>query len=174
MRRGPRLPSCNFEDRHGRRRQDQAVSDGARPEADPGRGRGGGADADRVGGGRPGSRRASLDTPRRVVKAYEELLLAAMAKIRARNSRASSPRSRATPTWCWCATSRSLRTANTTWRRFRARRISRYYPRDGVVGLSKLARIVDTFARRLQTQEALTAQIAEADRGPAAAARASP
>ncbi|HLJ70588.1 MAG TPA: GTP cyclohydrolase I FolE [Roseiarcus sp.] len=37
-----------------------------------------------------------------------------------------------------------------------------YYPRNGVVGLSKLARIVDTFARRLQTQEALTAQIAEA------------
>jgi GTP cyclohydrolase IA len=34
-----------------------------------------------------------------------------------------------------------------------------YYPRDGVVGLSKLARIVDAFARRLQTQEALSAQI---------------
>jgi GTP cyclohydrolase I len=37
-----------------------------------------------------------------------------------------------------------------------------YYPRGGVVGLSKLARIVDTFAHRLQTQEALTAQVAEA------------
>jgi GTP cyclohydrolase IA len=34
-----------------------------------------------------------------------------------------------------------------------------YYPSDGVVGLSKLARIVDAFARRLQTQEALSAQI---------------
>jgi GTP cyclohydrolase IA len=34
-----------------------------------------------------------------------------------------------------------------------------YYPRSGVVGLSKLPRIVDTFARRLQTQEALSAQI---------------
>ena len=34
-----------------------------------------------------------------------------------------------------------------------------YYPRGGVVGLSKLARIVDAFARRLQTQEALTAEI---------------
>ena len=34
-----------------------------------------------------------------------------------------------------------------------------YYPRSGVVGLSKLARLVDTFARRLQTQEALSAQI---------------
>lgn len=37
-----------------------------------------------------------------------------------------------------------------------------YYPSDGVVGLSKLARIVDTFARRLQTQEALSAQIVTA------------
>jgi GTP cyclohydrolase I len=36
-----------------------------------------------------------------------------------------------------------------------------YYPSKGVVGLSKLARVVDTFARRLQTQEALTVQIAE-------------
>ena len=35
-----------------------------------------------------------------------------------------------------------------------------YYPRAGVVGLSKLARLVDAFARRLQTQEAMTAQIA--------------
>jgi len=37
-----------------------------------------------------------------------------------------------------------------------------YYPRNGVVGLSKLARIVDVFARRLQTQEAMSAQIVEA------------
>ena len=38
-----------------------------------------------------------------------------------------------------------------------------YYPTvDGVVGLSKLARLVDIFAKRLQTQEALTAQIVDA------------
>ena len=37
-----------------------------------------------------------------------------------------------------------------------------YYPSHGVVGLSKLARIVDTFARRLQTQEAMSSQIVEA------------
>jgi GTP cyclohydrolase I len=36
-----------------------------------------------------------------------------------------------------------------------------YYPRHGVVGLSKLARIVDTFSRRLQTQEALSSQIVQ-------------
>ncbi|SON55436.1 GTP cyclohydrolase 1 [Hartmannibacter diazotrophicus] len=37
-----------------------------------------------------------------------------------------------------------------------------YYPNAGVVGLSKLARVVDVFSRRLQTQENLTAQIADA------------
>lgn len=37
-----------------------------------------------------------------------------------------------------------------------------YYPRNGVVGLSKFARAVDVFARRMQTQEALTAQLAHA------------
>jgi GTP cyclohydrolase I len=36
-----------------------------------------------------------------------------------------------------------------------------YYPVDGVVGLSKLARLVDIYARRLQTQETLTAQVAD-------------
>ena len=37
-----------------------------------------------------------------------------------------------------------------------------YYPSEGVVGLSKLARVVETYARRLQTQETMTAQITEA------------
>ncbi len=36
-----------------------------------------------------------------------------------------------------------------------------YYPADGVVGLSKLARVVETFARRLQTQETMTAEITQ-------------
>ena len=37
-----------------------------------------------------------------------------------------------------------------------------YLPRDRVVGISKLARVVQGFARRLQIQEKLTAEIAEA------------
>lgn len=37
-----------------------------------------------------------------------------------------------------------------------------YYPAGGVLGLSKLARVVDVFARRLQTQETMTEQIAQA------------
>jgi GTP cyclohydrolase IA len=36
-----------------------------------------------------------------------------------------------------------------------------YFPQGGVVGLSKLARVVDIYARRLQTQEAMSAQITE-------------
>lgn len=37
-----------------------------------------------------------------------------------------------------------------------------YLPHDGVVGLSKLARLVEIFARRLQVQENMTAQIIDA------------
>jgi GTP cyclohydrolase I len=36
-----------------------------------------------------------------------------------------------------------------------------YFPSHKVVGISKLARVVEIFARRLQTQETMTAQIAE-------------
>ena len=36
-----------------------------------------------------------------------------------------------------------------------------YLPRDKVVGISKLARVVHAFARRLQVQERLTAEIAD-------------
>lgn len=37
-----------------------------------------------------------------------------------------------------------------------------YIPRDRVVGISKLARLVEVYARRLQIQERLTQQIADA------------
>lgn len=37
-----------------------------------------------------------------------------------------------------------------------------YLPHEGVVGLSKLARLVDVYSRRLQVQENLTAQVIDA------------
>lgn len=37
-----------------------------------------------------------------------------------------------------------------------------YLPHGRILGISKIARVVEIFAKRLQTQEALTAQIAEA------------
>jgi GTP cyclohydrolase I len=37
-----------------------------------------------------------------------------------------------------------------------------YLPHEGIVGISKLARLVEVFSRRLQVQEVLTAQIIDA------------
>jgi GTP cyclohydrolase IA len=37
-----------------------------------------------------------------------------------------------------------------------------YFPNERVVGLSKIARVIDMFARRLQTQEHLTSQVVSA------------
>ncbi len=46
-----------------------------------------------------------------------------------------------------------------------------YLPHRRVVGISKLARVVDAYAKRLQIQEKLTAQIANTIQRRAAAAR---
>jgi GTP cyclohydrolase I len=46
-----------------------------------------------------------------------------------------------------------------------------YLPTDKVVGISKLARVVEAYARRFQVQEKMTAQIATLHPGRAATAR---
>ena len=56
-------------------------------------------------------------------------------------------------------TSRSTRCASTTCCRSSARRTSPTFPNGHIVGLSKIPRVVDAFARRLQVQERLTVEI---------------
>jgi GTP cyclohydrolase I len=52
-------------------------------------------------------------------------------------------------------------TASTTWRPSLGHAWVGYVPRRRVVGISKLARVVEAYASRLQVQERLTAEIAD-------------
>jgi len=107
------------------------------------------------------AREGLADTPRRVVKAYEELFSGYLEDPGLALSRVFSQVDgysdivlvRDIPFFSHCEHHMApfFGTAHIG-----------YYPSHGVVGLSKLARIVDTFARRLQTQEAMSAQIIEA------------
>ena len=47
-----------------------------------------------------------------------------------------------------------------TWCQSQGKAHIAYMPNKRVVGISKLARVMDSFAKRLQTQETMTAQIA--------------
>ena len=53
-------------------------------------------------------------------------------------------------------------TVNTIWHQLVGTAQVAYIPNERVVGLSKLARVVEIFSKRLQTQERLTMQIAKA------------
>jgi GTP cyclohydrolase I len=107
------------------------------------------------------TREGLVDTPRRVVKAYEELFSgygedpgAALARVFSQvDGYADIVVVRDIPFFSHCEHHMVP---------FFGKAHIGYYPSGGVVGLSKLARIVDTFARRLQTQEAMSAQIIEA------------
>jgi GTP cyclohydrolase I len=106
-------------------------------------------------------REGLVDTPRRVVKAYEELFAGY-------NEDAAKPLSRVfedVEGYHDIVLVRDIPFVSHCEHHiapFFGKANIGYYPRNGVVGLSKLARIVDTFARRLQTQEALSAQIIDA------------
>jgi GTP cyclohydrolase I len=107
------------------------------------------------------TREGLIDTPRRVVKAYDELFSGygedpgiALAKVFSQvDGYADMVVVRDIPFFSHCEHHMVP---------FFGKAHIGYYPSHGVVGLSKLARIVDTFARRLQTQEAMSAQIVEA------------
>lgn len=124
-------------------------------------GRGGGAYPYRLGGRRPPSREGLLDTPSRVVEAYEEFFAGydgdpfeALDRtfedvqgyddlVMVRDIRLESH--------CEHHMLPIIGVAHVAC-----------LPRGSVVGISKLARVVDLYAKRLQTQEAMTAQIANA------------
>jgi GTP cyclohydrolase I len=96
--------------------------------------------------GEDATREGLLDTPRRVVEAYDELYQG----------------------YHQCPAEVLNRTFGETagyehhMMPFYGKAHIAYTPVERVVGLSKLARLTDIFARRLQTQEHLTAQIAAA------------
>ena len=106
-------------------------------------------------------REGLLDTPRRVVEAYEELF----AGYAADPNEALSRVFREVEGYTDIVVVRDIPFVSHCEHHiapFHGKAHIGYYPRGGAVGLSKLARVVEMFARRLQTQEAMTAQIAEA------------
>jgi len=106
-------------------------------------------------------REGLIDTPRRVVKAYEELFGGYREKPNEALARVFNDVEgysdmvlvRDIPFYSHCEHHIAP---------FFGKAHVAYYPRGGAVGLSKLARIVEIFGRRLQTQEAMTAQIVSA------------
>jgi GTP cyclohydrolase I len=108
------------------------------------------------------SREGLLDTPRRVVRAYEEFYRGygdSASDVLARTFEEVGGYEdmvlvRDIPFYSHCEHHMVP---------FIGRASIAYYPSNlGVVGLSKIARAVDVFARRLQTQENLTAQVVTA------------
>ncbi|MCB1476694.1 MAG: GTP cyclohydrolase I FolE [Rhodobiaceae bacterium] len=108
--------------------------------------------------GDDGDREGLLDTPRRVVKAYDELFAGyneCPTDILSRTFQDVGGYEdivivRDIPFTSYCEHHMLP---------FTGKAHIGYYPSKGVVGLSKLARVVNVFARRLQTQENLTASI---------------
>ena len=108
------------------------------------------------------AREGLLDTPKRVVGAYEELYRG-YGEVPGRS--AGAHRSRETGKYddfVLVRTSRFNSACEHHMMPFTGKAHVAYMPVDKVVGLSKLARLVDVYARRLQTQEHMNAQIATA------------
>ena len=95
------------------------------------------------------------ETPRRMAGVLRRAAHAGAVQRRRR-----SPTTAATTSSSSRATSRSTRCASTTCCRSCGVAHVGYLPGERIVGLSKLARVVDLFARALQVQERLTTQIA--------------
>jgi len=106
-------------------------------------------------------REGLLDTPRRVIKAYRELFAGYEADPREYLERTFEE----VAGYDELVILRDIRVVSFCEHHmlpFLGRAHVGYLPNDRVVGISKLARVVHGFARRLQIQEKLTAEIAEA------------
>jgi GTP cyclohydrolase I len=107
------------------------------------------------------SREGLVDTPRRVVESYEELFAGYGADPEEALARVFEE----VEGYCDIVVLRDIPFVSHCEHHiapFTGKAHIAYYPDGGAVGLSKLARVVETFARRLQTQEAMTAQISRA------------
>ena len=106
-------------------------------------------------------REGLLDTPRRVIKAYRELFSGYEADPRDYLARTFEE----VAGYDELVILKDIRVVSFCEHHmlpFLGRAHVGYLPNDRVVGISKLARVVHGFARRLQIQEKLTAEIAEA------------
>ena len=138
----------------GRRRPRRPAAPVAR------RGRSGGADAAGYIGENPG-REGLLDTPRRVVEAFDELYQGyhqCPAEVLDRTFGETA----GYDDFVLIRDIEFTSQCEHHMMPFYGKAHIAYTPVERVVGLSKLARLTDIFARRLQTQEHLTAQIAAA------------
>jgi GTP cyclohydrolase I len=107
------------------------------------------------------NREGLLDTPRRVVKAYRELFAGYDTDPREYLERTFEE----VGGYDELVVLRDIRVVSFCEHHmlpFLGKAHVGYLPNDRVVGISKLARVVHGFARRLQIQEKLTAEIAEA------------
>ena len=107
------------------------------------------------------AREGLLDTPKRVVKAYRELFAGYEADPREYLERTFDE----VGGYDELVVLRDIRVVSFCEHHmlpFLGKAVVGYLPSDRVVGISKLARVVHGFARRLQIQEKLTADIAQA------------
>jgi len=95
-------------------------------------------------------------TPERVMRAYQFLTQDTNKRRKRSSTTPSSPRSQQ---YDHRQGYRNLQSVRTSHAAFFGRCHIGYIPRAKLLGVSKLCRIVDVFARRLQIQERLTAQI---------------
>jgi len=106
------------------------------------------------------NREGLIETPKRVVKAYEEYF----------SGYAENPKSILEKTFSETANYKDfVLLKNINFESHCEHHIApiigkasiAYFPNNCIVGISKLARIVDVFAKRLQTQETMTSEIAQ-------------